>query len=216
MPRRRRCCPTARCSSQQVVNSVYQARELLIRPAGPGRRPSIAGRDSYGKGARRRRRYDGGSLAGCAIRAPGPTAAAAASGLALLTRRRCCLAARCVAGGLGRQRPSQRGTARSGQPPPAASPRYDHTATLLPGGARGRRSWRSGSSRARTPDRRAGPDGDRRPPHALTTATLLPSSKVLVAGGLAAALSRARSARSGERDLAATNPAPPRIFHGDI
>src|SRR4029077_14849481 len=38
---RRRCCPTARCSSQQVLTAapLSQARNSTIRRAGPGRPP---------------------------------------------------------------------------------------------------------------------------------------------------------------------------------
>ena len=108
---RRRCCPTARCSSQEDLTSpakpLSRARNSTIRRAGPGRRPAAS--SPVAIFTRRRccptvRCWLQEELAtaaisrarNCTIRRAGPGRRPAASlSHTIFTRRRCCPTARC-------------------------------------------------------------------------------------------------------------------------
>ncbi len=155
---RRRCCPTARCSSQAVTTArpaISRARNSTIRRAGPGRPPAASPLHALYTRRRccptARCSSQAGLTAAVFSRArnstipqagPGRPPAASATH-ASITRRRCCPTARCSSQAvivasfspLSRARNSTIRRAGLGRPP-AASPtaRGNHTATLLPNG----------------------------------------------------------------------------------
>ena len=179
---RRRCCPTARCSSQAVCNgsgslasaelydpasgtwtatgSLATARDYHTATLLPNGKVLVAGGTRAPAALSRARNST--------IRRAGPGRPPAASPPhAIITRRRCCPTARCS---------SQAVTTGTGLL--ASAELYDPASG----------TWTATGSLATARD--------------YHTATLLPNGKVLVAGGLQRRLSRERGTlRSGERDL---------------
>ena len=218
---RRRCCPTARCSSQAVPTTACSRERGTLRSGERDldghRQPRHRTLSSHGdvaaqrQGARRRR-----CTTAALSRARNSTIRRAGLGrhrqprhrTLMTTRRHCCPTARCssqavlLAATFSRARNSTIRRAGPGRPPAASPPaRVHHTATLLPNGkvlVAGGYTTTAPLASAELYDPASGTwtaTGSLVTARDDHTATLLPNGKVLVAGGLGSdfTLSRARN-----------------------